>query len=293
MSKTGAGIMTVYGFFPGCAYKSAAGYRESVDALNQRLGIQFAEIKDWNCCGATAAFSLDEADGLALCARLFALAQHQGMDPIVTVCNACYTTLRKAGKRLEKDPEKWAAATRTLADQGLDLERPLPAVRHYLDVLAGDVADALQREATAEAGRISSVAVYYGCQYSRPWISGPDAQRPQILEGLLQRLGIDTVDHSARTLCCGASHAVPYADACSAIIQRIVDDIRDKGGQIVTTICPMCQFNLDAGQAAISSPSLPVTYFTQVIGLALGIDPKKLGLHKLLIPLAAEKRGGA
>lgn len=281
--------MTVYGFFPGCAYKSAAGYRESVDAVNARLGIQFAELKDWSCCGATAAFSLDEVDGLALCGRIFALAQQQGIDPIVTVCNACYTTLRKAAKRLEKDSEKQAAVARLLVNQDLRLDYPLPAVRHYLDVLAVDAADALQAQVASAADTSGVVAVYYGCQYSRPWISGPEAQRPTNLETLLQRLGIATVDHSARTLCCGASHAVPYADACIAIIRRIVDDIREKGGQIITTICPMCQFNLDAGQAALPSPSLPVTYFTQVIGLALGIDPRQLGLNKLLIPLAAPK----
>ncbi|MBC2712799.1 MAG: hypothetical protein HGJ94_17950 [Desulfosarcina sp.] len=282
--------MTVYAFFPGCAYQSAAGYRESVDALNARLDIQLQELDDWNCCGATAAFSLDEPDGLALCGRLFALAQKEGFSRIVTVCNACYTTLLKARKRMEKDPQKLAAVAHTLADQGLELADSLPDVRHYLDVLVADVSDVLEKAAADNGDTAGAVAVYYGCQYTRPWISGPDAQRPRMLERLFTKIGIHAVDHSAGTLCCGASHAVPYADACGPMIRRIVREIRNKGGGIITTICPMCQFNLDAGQTDRQTDPLPVTYFTQIIGLALGIAPKDLGLNKLLIPLRTEKK---
>lgn len=277
--------MTVHGFFPGCAYKSAAGYRESVEAVNARLDIRLQALDDWNCCGATAAFSLDETDGLALCARLFAVAQKQGLPRIVTVCNACYTTLLKAKNHLEKDGRKLAAVRRRLAGQGLDIAGTLPAVSHYLDVLADTLAALPPMETAGSAGFPAPVGVYYGCQYSRPWLRGPAAQRPRVLEDLLGRLGIGTVDHSAGTLCCGASHAVPYADACGAMIRRIVGEIGAKGGELITTICPMCQFNLDAGQSGRGRPPLPVTYFTQLIGLALGIAPGALGVDKLLIPL--------
>ncbi|MFO7460978.1 MAG: heterodisulfide reductase-related iron-sulfur binding cluster, partial [Desulfatiglandales bacterium] len=133
--------MKPYAFFPGCAYQSAAGYAESVAALNTRLGIRLKELDDWNCCGATAAFSLNEGDGLSLCGRLFALAQKEGHSDIVTVCNACYTTLRKAGKRMATDPPALAEVSRRLADQGLGLSLPLPKVLHYLDLLAAEPFD--------------------------------------------------------------------------------------------------------------------------------------------------------
>jgi heterodisulfide reductase subunit B len=280
----------IHGFFPGCAYRSAAGYRESVEAVNTRLDIHLQALDDWNCCGATAAFSLDEADGLALCARLFALAQKQGFARIVTVCNACYTTLLKAKKHLEKDRQKFAAVCKRLAGQGLEISGTLPDVSHYLDVLADTLAALPPTDTAGSVDALSAVGAYYGCQYSRPWSSGAPAQRPRILEEVLGRLGIETVDHSAGTLCCGASHAVPYADACGGMIRRIVGEIRAKGGGIITTICPMCQFNLDAGQRDRRQAPLPVTYFTQLIGLALGIAPEELGLNKLMIPLAVEKK---
>ena len=276
--------MKEYAFFPGCAYKSAAGYRESVTALNVRLQIRLNELDDWNCCGATAAFSLNEADGLALCGRLFALAHQGGYSEIVTVCNACYTTLLKARQRMSADLPALAAVNRILADQGLGLTDTLPAVRHYLDLLVTEPFERWLPQPARAAHRAGVVAVYYGCQYSRPWTGGRDAQHPRRLEGLLRRLGVAVATHSAGTLCCGASHAVPYAAACGPLIDRIVGEIRRKGAQTITTICPMCQFNLDAGQTARQTAPLPVTYFTQIIGLALGLAPAELGLNKLLIP---------
>jgi heterodisulfide reductase subunit B len=180
--------------------------------------------------------------------------------------------------------------SRRLAGQGLDIKAALPDVSHYLDVLSDTVAAMPPAENHGCGYPFEAVGVYYGCQYSRPWLSGPAAQRPRVLEDVLERMGISTVDHSAGTLCCGASHAVPYADACGTMIRRIVQEIRAKGGQLITTICPMCQFNLDAGQTHQGQAALPVTYFTQLIGLALDIAPGALGLNKLLIPLAAEKK---
>ncbi|MCK7469238.1 MAG: heterodisulfide reductase-related iron-sulfur binding cluster [Desulfosudis oleivorans] len=93
-----------YGLFPGCAYATAAGYRESVDAVNRQLGIELVELADWNCCGATSVFSLNQDDALIPTGRLFALAEAQGQEQILTVCNACYTTMRKAGQMLSKAP---------------------------------------------------------------------------------------------------------------------------------------------------------------------------------------------
>lgn len=274
--------MKLYGFFPGCAYKNAAGYKESVDAVNQVLGIKFQDINDWNCCGATASFSLNETQALGLCGRLFALARHQGLSEIVTVCNACFTTLKKAGKLLNDHPERLEETNKFLAGENLFLEKPIP-VRHHLDVLVNDISSAIWEEKTK--GNMDGIhaAPYYGCQYSRPWDDGVDAERPRTMALLFHKMGLTAVDHSALTLCCGASHAVPYEKDCSVLINRIINAVTKKGANLVTTICPMCQFNLDARQKGKKSDKIPVTYFTQLIGLCLGIDPQHLGLDKLLV----------
>jgi heterodisulfide reductase subunit B len=86
-------------------------------------------------------------------------------------------------------------------------------------------------------------------------------------------------------MCCGASHATPYADACRPLIDRVVTGVSQAGADVMTTICPMCQFNMDAGQKGGAKPAVPATFFTQVLGLALGLPPRKLGLNKLLHPV--------
>ena len=266
-----------YGFFPGCAYKTAAGYKESVDALNHALGIEFVEIGDWNCCGATAFFSLDETDALTLPARIFALAEKQGLKEIVTVCNACYTTLRKAKKILEDSPDKRKKVNARLAGEYLAIDR-LPNVRHYLETLFNDLPD----EKWPKERHGMKVGAYYGCQFSRPWGDIDRPERPVMLDGFLEKLGFTAIQHSAGTLCCGASHAVAYTKECAPLISRIIREIRAKGGEAVATICPLCQFNLDSGKMKGREKPIPVLFFTQLAGLALGIAPERLGLDKLL-----------
>lgn len=272
-----------YGFYPGCSYHSAAGYKESVDAVVERIGFDWREIDDWTCCGATSFFSLDAEKALALPARVFALAKSQGFDQVVTVCNACFATMKKAAKKLHENPALKAAVDDALKAEGLTPGDDLP-VRHLLEVFVQDVPEDVWRAGGAN-GRKLSVAAYYGCQLTRPFTDVGHPDRPDLLETFFKRLGLDPVSHSAATLCCGAAHAVPYEAACRPLIERIVREIRAKGGDMAATICPMCQINLDAGQKTIGSDRLPVPYFTQVAGLAMGIDPARLGLSKLLIPV--------
>jgi heterodisulfide reductase subunit B len=130
-----------------------------------------------------------------------------------------------------------------------------------------------------------SVAGYYGCQLNRPWNDLGDAQHPTILENFLYRLGFTPIEHSAKTICCGASHTVAYAKDCRTLIGRIIGETQKKGAHMITTVCPLCQFNLDAGQSGLKLPPMPVPYISQLAGLALGLDPSRLGFDKLLVPM--------
>jgi heterodisulfide reductase subunit B len=271
-----------YCFFPGCSYDSSAGYRQSAEAVNRKLGIELHEIADWNCCGATVFFAMDELKALTLAGRNFALAQAQGYSEIITGCNACYTTLRKAARILESEPRRLERVNARLARERLHIEGGT-RIRHYLEVLADDVpADAWTKNASGER-KDTTVAAYYGCQLTRPWGDLDHPEHPQILEHLIAKLGFTPVEHSASTLCCGASHTVPHAEACRPLISRIVREAKDKGADLVTVICPLCQFNLDQGQQAAGVTGIPVPYFSQLAGIALGLRPESLGLDRLLI----------
>jgi heterodisulfide reductase subunit B len=198
-----------YGFFPGCSYRTEAGYAESVEAINRTLGIELTELSDWNCCGATAILSLDETNTLALSARLFALAAKQGFDQIITTCNACYTILRKAKTILATNPVDVRLINTQLADEHLQLEH-FPPVRHYLEVLYYDIDKEAWPNRLPEHFMNINVAAYYGCQLVRPWGDLDHPERPTILDRFVERIGFKPLPHSAKTLCCGASHLFPY-----------------------------------------------------------------------------------
>ncbi len=270
-----------YGFYPGCAFQTESGCKASVEAVSRHAGIELNYLDDWNCCGATVAVSLSENDGLVLPARNFALASRQGLDTLITTCNACYTSLKKAHKMISKSPAVCERINHQLAGQGLAIER-LPEVRHLLDVLVHDIPETTWNM-RRETGPVQ-VAAYYGCQFTRPWEDLGHPERPDVMETFFSRLGLAVVDHSARTLCCGASHFFPYESDCLPLIGRIIGEMRRKGAQVIGTICPMCQLNLEAAQAKLPGKPLPVLYFTQLAGLALGMDPESLDIQKLVIP---------
>jgi len=279
-----------YAFYPGCSYNSAAGYKESVDAVNKVLGIQFEEIPDWNCCGATVYPGVNEADTLRLGARVFALANRAGYKEIVTGCNACYTTLRKVTEKLSGNKEYLKDVNIGLSDEGLEYHEN-SRIRHFLEVFVNDVPDDLWNEKIKlgnEKKKLNfssiKVAAYYGCQLTRPW---NDLEPADMLEKLIAKAGFTLVDHSAKTMCCGASLAIPYSKESRLIIKRIINGVLDRKADLVTTLCPLCQLNLAHGQAGLDT-AVPITYFSQVAGLALGIKPEELGLDKLLIRVNKE-----
>lgn len=264
-------------FYPGCSFASSAGYRESTYAVCSKLGIELVEIPDWNCCGATVSFGENMLRALTLSGRHFAIAQTMGFNEIVTGCNACYATLRKAADILENDKLMFDETENILKQIGVDLD-VIPKVRHLFEIIS----EAMPVITEKKFNDIP-VAAYYGCQLTRPHQDLDSGDYPTIMEKFIEKIGFAVTEHSAKTSCCGASHAVVYPGDCRVLAHRILREMETKGARIVTALCPLCQFNLDQNQIAGAGPDLPVTYFTQLAGLALGLAPEKLGLSKLLV----------
>jgi heterodisulfide reductase subunit B2 len=271
-----------YGFYPGCSYHTAAGYKESIDTLNKILGIEFIELEDWSCCGATTTFSQDHENAVALVGRLIAIANQQGFDEIITVCNACYTTLRKGSELLKKSTSLINDINNRLSDEQLKIEKVVP-VKHYLEILKRDIPKDVWKEKTVRDCSNLNIASYYGCQFTRPWEDVDCSERPTMMDQILAEGSFKTVAHSVKTFCCGAAHMVPHTDDCKNLIIKIINECHFKGGQIVSVMCPLCQLNLESGQLNQKSP-IPVLYFTQLLGYALGATTKELGLSRLLLP---------
>jgi heterodisulfide reductase subunit B2 len=274
-----------YLFFPGCSFNTAAGYRQSTEAVCRAVDVQLNELPGWNCCGASAVLSLDLEEGVWLTARLMALAGRQENPEIVSGCNGCVSALKKGKKLLLSHLELWAGIRERLEKENLKLDRDdveRLRIRHLLEVFVNDVSPDSWKKGPGE--RNLKVASYYGCLFSRPDGDVDDPEHPVMLDKFIRILGLEPVEHSLGTACCGASHSLPHKGPSKTLVGRIIRGIQSAKADTAVVICPLCQFNLDSIQSELDLPPLPAVYFTQLAGLAMGLPASALGLDKLLTP---------
>lgn len=276
--------MAAYSYFPGCSLTGMGKpYDESVRAVFQGLGLALEEVPDWNCCGATSYMSVDEEKAVTLAARNLALAEKMKKD-LVAPCSACYLVLMKAGHLIAKYPE---TADRTAARlKKADLAyHGMVSVKHPLQVLMDDIAPEVLKGKVKNPLNGYRVAPYYGCQIVRPFAAFDDARYPVKMDRLMEMMGAQVVDYPLKTRCCGASLMGTIEEVAVRLSFHLLKAAKERGANVLVTACPLCQFNLEAYQDKMKAVykedvSLPVVYFTQLVGLALGIRPKALGLHR-------------
>ena len=282
-----------YGYYPGCSLsKSAKPYDDSTKAIADQLGLTFEEIDDWNCCGATEYFSLNKTAAYSLVARNLALAASQdGLEEIVAPCSACYLNLRKTDHYMGKYSKIGEDTNAALAAGGLSYKPGSLKVRHLLDVVVEDIGiEALREKVTAPLTNLR-VAPYYGCLISRPELNGDKQQNPEYpmsLDHLMDALGATVVDFPLKAHCCGGHMTQISSDTAFELIRQLLHNADEYKADVIVTVCPMCQLNLDAYQPQVNrhygtNYKLPVLYFTQMIGLALGIPARELGIGKEIV----------
>ncbi|HNW60217.1 MAG TPA: CoB--CoM heterodisulfide reductase iron-sulfur subunit B family protein [bacterium] len=280
------------GYFPGCSMGgSSREYGESLLAIAPELDLQLEEIHDWNCCGASAAHNLNKKLSLALPARNLGLAGQQQLEELLVPCAACFSRLAGARHELHQDE-----ALRHEIEGVIEL--PLEQMPRSLNIL-----DVLQKVFPQELnGRLRhpfahKVACYYGCLLVRPpAIAQFDRpEDPQVMDQIMQRIGAEPIDWAFKTECCGAGMSIPRTDLVGALCAKILEDAVSRGAEAIIVACPMCHSNLDMRRSAINKAAgktydIPVLYITQAIGLALGLPPKKLGLHRHIVPVRLPER---
>jgi heterodisulfide reductase subunit B len=280
--------MKAYQYYPGCSLKGTGrAYEESLLAVFRALDVELNEIEDWNCCGATAYMSVDEGKALRLAARNLALAeQGNGTHDVVVPCSGCYLVLNKTRHVIEEYPEIGRDIKRSLADVGLPY-RGTSRLRHPLDVLVNDIGiDAIKERVVRPLAGLS-VAPYYGCQIVRPYATFDHQTFPVTMDRLLQALGATVVDYPLKTRCCGGSMTGTIPQVGLRLTYILLSHAQKAGADLMTTVCPLCQFNLDAYQGEIGKAHgpvrMPVVYITQLVGLALGLAPEALGLGREIV----------
>jgi heterodisulfide reductase subunit B len=279
--------MKSYLYFPGCSLKGTGGpYEQSLLAVFRKLGLSLVELDDWNCCGATAYLSVDGDLATVLAARNLALAEKAGGTEVVAPCSGCFLGLSKANATLEEYPELRSRVARALGEGGLAYSGGV-RIRHPLEVLMHDLGpEALRRQVTRPL-RDFPVAPYYGCAVLRPYGSVDDMHTPRILEDLIRVTGATAVDYPNKSRCCGGMLTSGVPSVGLRLVEILLESARAGGAEAVVTTCPLCQYNLECYQDRLEKASgrafdLPVVYFTQLLGLALGIPGKELGLDRLL-----------
>lgn len=279
-----------YGYYPGCSLeRNAIAYHQSIMAVAAPLGLEFAEIEDWNCCGATEYVSLNLLPAYALVGRNLALAanQRRNGNHLVTPCSACFLNLSKVNHYMADSPELAEQVNTALAAGGLHYQPDSVQVRHLLDIMVNDVGyETIAGKVTKPLYNLR-VAPYYGCLIVRPGYQGTfdDPEYPTTLDKLMRVLGAEVVDFPLKAHCCGG-HMTQISEAVALeLIRRLLKNAADYEADVIVTLCPMCQLNLDAYQENVNryfktSYHIPILYFTQLMGLAFGIPAEKLGFGK-------------
>jgi heterodisulfide reductase subunit B len=275
-----------YAFFPGCSLESTAwDFAQSTRAVCAALDIELEDIPDWVCCGSTPAHASNASLALALPAMNLQKARRQGL-PLMTACASCYARLRTANYKIRDDD---AARQRVERITGAPYDGRVE-VRHVLDVLVNDLGLAAIRARVRRPLEGLRVASYYGCLLARPpeIVAFDDPEHPTCLDDLVVTAGAESVTWPYKTECCGASLAMTESGVVSRLGHRLLSMARQAGAECIVVACPLCQMNLDlrqpdAAKAHGPLPQTPVLYFTQLLGLALGLSAKELGLRALSI----------
>ncbi len=280
-----------YAFFPGCSLESTAwDYDKSTRAVCRALGIEVTDIPDWVCCGSTPAHASNASLSVALPALNLHKAKTAGYSEVLTACASCYARLRTANHKIRQEPAERERAQRII-------EKPYDgsvSVRHILDILFNELGvEEIEKRVKAPLSGLR-VASYYGCLLSRPKevVAFDDAEHPVCMDKLVKAAGAEPVDWPLKTECCGASLSISKTEVVNRLGYKLLSMAHRAGAECMVVACSLCQLNLDFRQAGAKQnqadiPDIPVLYITQLLGLALGLPPKDLGLDALMVSAAS------
>lgn len=271
-----------YTYYPGCSLEGTAlEYDSSTRAALAALGAELTELKDWTCCGASAAEATSYLLSMVLAARNIALAE--AMDPtrdILIPCSACYLNLRRVEDHVHRDGRLKEQVNEALKVEGMAYRGGV-RVRHLLDVMVRDFEpQAIKPLVKRNLGGLK-VAPYYGCQALRPYPDFDDPQEPRSMEPLLEALGAEIHPWTVGGKCCGAALMSTKKDVALELTGNILRSAN--GADCIVTVCPMCEMNLEAyqgpaGKVMGEALSVPVLYLPQLVGIALGLSREALKL---------------
>ena len=266
-------------YYPGCTLKTKAkNFEDSAIAAMAILGINLVELPRWNCCGTVYSLAEDDLVHHLASVRTLIRAQEQGKGKVVTLCSFCYNTLQRVNLLIRGNAET-RYTLNSFMDEEPDYEGQVEVV-HLLQVLRDDIGwESIAQKVKVPLQNLK-VAPYYGCTLLRPREAAIDqVERPTVLQELLQTVGTSVIDFSLATECCGSFQIVSNPDFVTELTYTILSQAQRQGAEALIVSCPLCSFNLGQRQAELIQKypdfkGMPIVFFTQLLALALGVDPE-------------------
>ena len=279
-----------FAFYPGCAAQGACPeLYQSTQLIVQKLGIELVELRAASCCGAGVIGEADPDLAFSINARTFSMAEEMGQD-ILTICGTCQGVMGSANRQLKDDDELLVRINGMLTKEGIRPYQGRIEVRHLLWIIVRNYGLEELKKLIKVPLRGLKVAPFYGCYILRPsqMLGFDDAENPTSLEELIRALGGEPVEYSGRTKCCGFPIVLEKEDIATAMVGSHTYEAKQKGSDCMVTPCPLCHMNLDIYQERAEERigadiDLPILHLPQLIGLAMGFEPKALGLSHHLV----------
>ncbi len=253
-------------YMPGCSLDSTAQeYNMSTLSVCKKLGVELEELYDWNCCGASSAHSLQEDLSILIPARNVMQAQDMGLD-LTTPCAACFNRLKRSEVKLKDEGSL----------PGLSGEfKGETRVKTLIEVIEENFPAEEREQLIVNSLNDLPVVTYYGCLMVRPseiMEYHRDRENPDSLDKILSSLGADVRPWSYKTECCGGSLSLIQGEHLKTVVGELQEMAREAGARAIVTACPLCQSNLEMRQPGDEKKKLPSFFFTELLGLALGLE---------------------
>lgn len=284
-------------YYPGCALEGTGhAYDRSTRQVGKALGLDLVEVPNWNCCGAMEAKNIEPKVQTYLSARVMSIAANKmGMDVVMAPCNGCYHNLKKAEYDLAHEPGTEEVVGRLANKAGETAYRAGQVETiHALEWIKSAIGEQGLRERIRGGLKGLRVANYYGCMYTRPRHifpeknAGPGSEstaKPHFMDDLLAAAGAQNVEFALKTACCGGAHTLSDSDMSTRLVLNILQAAETAGAEVIATECPTCHSGLEMHQVRAEKrfgkrTQVKIVYFTQLLGIALGLSPRKVGLHE-------------
>jgi heterodisulfide reductase subunit B len=241
----------------------------------EKLGVEIVDIEGASCCPPEESFySVNEIAGLVISARNISICEDMGVN-ILTICNGCFYSLKRAKKILKEDKIKKEKVNMALNKIGMEFSGSIN-VKHILEVFYDDIGIYKLKESIEKPLERLKAAVHYGCYLLRPEeiLGFDDPRDPKKLDELVEILGLDSIPYEDKLMCCGAGGGLRGRDKelSLAITKRKIDGMKEAGAEIIVTACPLCHLQFDMGQKELGEDKLPVFNYAQLLALAQGIE---------------------